>query len=170
MCSGIRSTFGSNYRRMQAVTRHSPSGRDSTTATREPQLFVHVTEEERKELQRTFDQATANAGTVCFSCPDDSKTHTHRPASGAAPTAGPRPRPPALLHARMHTHTRAVAFSHAIKTLQGRLGRSCCARSGTRQLRAHRAVSTGAMRLGGARLISWYRGVSSKLSSQSQSV
>jgi hypothetical protein len=153
--AGIRSNFGSSYRRTQAVTRHSPSGRDSTTATREPQLFVHVTEEERMELQRAFDQAAANAGTLASSYPADSKsTLISLPARSLAPSCT-HP----CTHTHTHTHTHTVAFSHSSTRVQGRLGRSCCARSETRPLCARRAVSTGAMRLGGARLISWYPGV-----------
>ena len=143
--AGTRSTFGSSYRRTQAATRHSPSFRDSTTATRELQLFVLETDEEHKELQRDLDQAAANAGILASPI-----LLTQNPRSSAYPTVGPP---------RKHTHTHAVAFSHSITRVQGRLGRSCCAKSDTRPLRARQAVSTGAMRLGGARLISWYPGV-----------
>jgi hypothetical protein len=110
--AGIRSNFGSSYRRTQAVTRHSPSGRDSTTATREPQLFVHVTEEERMELQRAFDQAAANAGTLASSYPADSKsTLISLPARSPAPSCThPCTHTHTHTHTQLHFHTPAHAY------------------------------------------------------------
>lgn len=50
------------YRPTDAVTRHSPFVTDLAAESRDPQFLVHLSENERVELQKAFDRAIQKAG------------------------------------------------------------------------------------------------------------